>query len=192
MFHFLQMIILTIAATMPSTAPSTQPAMETLWDGRIHFDAPDGWVLTGKTADGLQAHYRSGDHLNSISIVVNVEDVVISDAMAHQLAAQIIKKIKDEAQRTGTQLLIGPRIEHDDRFLLCIHDRWRGSENSGDRMQIYKQKGLALVLVVSLALTEDPQEAKPIHAEAANLLENIVLTRGTPKPVTRPARRSGR
>lgn len=179
------------AATPPSptTAKIVPTAeMEPLLDGSIRYLPPAaaaGWKLVGKTDDNRKATYVIEDGRGRIDITVSTQTRDVPDSYAKQMALIIGKGIREDAKRAGRTILHQPRVEKDDRFFLKIHDRISGEHGISDRLQLYRVMGLNIVHVAVVALKDTPEEARPIHAAAEELLDGMRLTRGQ-TPVVYP------
>jgi hypothetical protein len=162
--------------------------MEPLIDGSIRYLPPPadaGWKLLGKTDDNRRASYQSEDGKGRIDITVSPQTRDVPDSYARQMALIIGKGIREDADRSGRTILLQPRVEKDDRFFLKIHDRLSGGHGISDRLQLYRVMGLNIVHVAVVALQDTPEEARPVHAAAEELLDGMRLTRGQ-TPVVYP------
>ena len=178
--------------TPPTTTTTTKPLraaeMEPLLDGSIRYVPPPtaaGWKFIGKTDDNLKATYIIEEGRGRIDINVSPQTRDVPDTYAKQMALIIGKGIREDADRVGRTLLLAPKIEKDERFFLKIHDRISGENGISDRLQLYRVMGLNIVHVAVIALKDTPEEAKPIHAAAEELLDSLVLTHGQ-RPVVYP------
>ena len=176
------------ATTSPATKPLRLAEMEPLLDGSIRYVPPDpaaGWKFIGKTDDNLKATYIIEEGRGRIDINVSPQTRDVPDTYAKQMALIIGKGIREDADRVGRTLLLPPKIEKDDRFFLKVHDRISGEDGVRDRLQLYRVMGLNIVHVAVIALKDTPEEAKPIHVAAEELLDGMVLTHGQ-RPVVYP------
>ena len=175
-------------ATTATTKPRRAAEMEPLLDGSIRYVPPPtqaGWKFIGKTEDNLKATYIVEEGRGRIDINVSPQTRDVPDTYAKQMAMIIGKGIREDADRVGRTLLLAPKIEKDERFFLKIHDRISGEDGVRDRLQLYRVMGLNIVHVAVIALKDTPEEAKPIHAAAEELLDGMVLTHGQ-RPVVYP------
>ena len=162
--------------------------MEPLLDGSIRYVPPPasaGWKLVGKSDDNLKAAYTTPDARGRIDITVTPQTRDVPEGQAQKMALIIGKGIRDDADRAARTSLLQPRVEKDERFFLKIHDRHSGEHGINDRLQLYRVIGLNIVHVAVVALKDTPEEARPIHAAAEELLDGMRLTRGQ-TPVVYP------
>jgi hypothetical protein len=174
------------AVAVPATAPTTRTAdMEPLLEGVIRYQPPAGWELVRKSDTNLQANYKTADGIGRIEINVSPQTRDVPPTFAQQMAKIIGKGVREDADRNSNTILMQPRVEKDERFLLRMHDRTAGAEGTCDRVQLYRVMGLNIVHVAASAQTDSPEQAKAIHAVGESLLETMRLSRG-PKRIVFP------
>ena len=190
-------VLITIASIVIAAPPATEPAAQeaTLCQGVIHYSVPAGWKLRGKGSDDLTAHYVSPDAKTILSIVVLPIKQHVSDAMLKQIPVSLTKKILEDAQKDGAEVITQPHEEPDDRVAVRLFDRTRKANKTTDRMHAYRRESSMLISVVCRVTTDDHEQAMKIHDMAVQVLTDATLgsieeptTRISPSPTSKPVR----
>jgi hypothetical protein len=172
-------LLLTCAfcVAQPTSVPSTAPAVEVIYlDGeKVRFTPPPGLTFQGHLNDGRAAGFSIGDTQALISVLVTPQEQALPRGFSDQLARFVRKNILDEAQQGQQDIVMQPRVEDDERFLLRVHDKFNTEERFGDRVHLYRAVGLYLVSVTATAFTEDEAEARRVHELGADLLLSVRL-----------------
>ena len=181
------LLIAPLAHAQPATAPSSQPAEIFLDGGKLSFAPPPELRFLGKRDDDRSAGFALGDNDALVTILVTPQPQAISSDLKPQLAKLLGDTIRTEAKRGAIDMVMQPRVEQDDRFLVVVHDRFNTEERFGDRLQMYRGVGLHLGCVVATAFTEDEEKAKHVHELGARMLLSLRSHRpGDRKPVATP------
>ncbi len=176
------MFMCAVCAAATTTAPTSAPfANEPIGHGVVRFAPPPDWDLAKRADNDMSVSYKSPDGSGVLSIAVTPQQDAITDSPKANMAKAIIKGITESLTKDGTELLIKPRVEQDDRFYLKVHDRSKKDGKVADRIQMYRAVGLNLVLVSVVAFTDDESKAKEVHAIGETVLLSARTSR-TPKP----------
>jgi hypothetical protein len=175
-------ILAMLAILLPAaTAPATKPAaMEMLDGGRVRFAPPPApWRFVGKSPGDMVAVYRTDDEVGEMTITVTPQPDAVRPEHAKQMALKIGAGIRTYAKTNGVELLYGPRVQRDERFLLTVRDRMRLIDGTThDRLQIYRMIEMEMVSIAVVARTDSQEQAKAIHAAAQELLDKARGGRG--------------
>ena len=178
---------LTRAQATSAPAPTSQPGEIFLDGGKLSFTAPAELRFLGKRDDDRSAGFALGDNEALVTILVTPQPQAISSDLKPQLAKLLGDTIRQEAKRGAIDMVLQPRVEQDERFLVVVHDRFNTEERFGDRLQMYRGVGLHLGCVVATAFTEDQERAKQVHELGAQMLLSLKSNRpGDRKPVATP------
>jgi hypothetical protein len=180
----LLLALVCLAAAPASTSkPSTQPVrledMAALAGGNVRYVPPPQWNLVDSSPDGLGVRYRSNDNHGIIDITIIPQTRTIDEAATKEQMSVIMgKAIRAGAAKINQELLIPPRVEPDDRFLLKLHDAMTDGSIINDRIQLYRVMGLNLVHVAATAIVENVEESADVHEIAMNMLDGMRIARG--------------
>jgi hypothetical protein len=165
------------AATTSPSAPLVQ-----LDAGRVRYAVPVGWTEVRRADNGTSARYESDDGVGTVTVTVTPQAEVVGPDAAERMFVIIRKRIREAAENGNNELLLGPRMEPDERFLLSVHDRQRTREGRVvDRVQMYRRVGTSMIHVAANAPTEDEAAARAVHDAARALLDSA-----RPGPGPRP------
>jgi len=181
------LVAVPLARAQPATAPASQPGEIFLDGGKVSFTPPPELRFLGKRDDDRSAGFALGDNEALVTILVTPQPQAVSSDIKPQLARLLGNTIREEAKRGAIDMVMQPRVEQDERFLVVVHDRFNTEERFGDRLQMYRGVGLHLGCVVATAFTEDEEKARRVHELGARMLLSLRSNRpGDRKPVATP------
>ncbi len=175
------------ARAQPATAPTTAPAETFLDGGKLVFTPPAELTFLGKRDDDRSVGFSLGDNAALVTILVTPQKQHFPRSAVPGLAKLLGDTIRTEAKRGEIDIVMHPKVEPDDRFLVVVHDRFNTDERFGDRRQMYRAVGFHLCCVVATAFTEDQAEAKRVHELGAQMLLSLRPNKpGERRPVATP------
>lgn len=152
----------------------------TLDGEKVLFTPPPGLTFQGNLNEGRAASFSIGDTQALVSVLVTPQQQGLPRGFKDRLAQFVGKTIREEASQGQQDIVMPPRVEDDERFLLRVHDKFNTEERFGDRVHLYREVGLYLVSVTATAYTEDEAEAKRVHELGAEMLLSVRLNRRPP------------
>jgi hypothetical protein len=181
------MLVADDSGAQPATTPTTAPAEIFLDGGKLVFTPPGELTFLGKRDDDRSVGFSLGDNHALLTILVTPQKEHFPRSAAPGLAKLLGDTIRTEAKRGEIDIVMHPKVEPDDRFLVVVHDRFNTDERFGDRRQMYRSIGFHLCCVVATAFTEDQAEAKRVHELGAQMLLSVRPNKpGARKPVATP------
>jgi hypothetical protein len=127
-----------------------------LADEQIDYVPPEGWAESPKnhtaTRDAFVA--KGGQAMMSIEVLPADQKI------APDMAASMVKKMKQMRQAASQKSVMEPTVEKDDRFIVRIHEKYQVKDKVADQLHLYRQVGSRVVLVVTNSLAgEDGAKA---------------------------------
>ncbi|MGH7177766.1 MAG: hypothetical protein ACREJC_10325 [Tepidisphaeraceae bacterium] len=177
------------AFAQPATAPTTAAAPRWLADGEVSFVPPPGWTEVVKSRDGRTIVYVLGDsHKPRATMVVNADHqpVALTASDADMIGQSVCKQIRDNAAKSGSEILSPPKSEPDARFFQRVHHRFTKSGSVGDQIQLYRVIGQNLVAVAVTSYGDSSEQSKQVFDVAEAVMLSVSAGTVTSAATTRP------
>jgi len=183
---FLSIASLICVAAAPATKPATKPALPplggqvSLLSDLIQYNEPPNppWATPEHHPDGPSAVYTTSDRFGQLAILVEPKDMVASD----NVAVAIMKELRSRREKAGVKVIMQPTIEHDSRFAIRIHEKYKVGDHTNDSLQLFRNVGPRLVLVIVGSLSDDPHQVALTHATGEAVLLSAKFNRAAFKP----------
>ena len=141
---------LAIAADKPRLpADKNQPSGGTdtkrsLASDAISYAPPEGkWIEAVKSKTPMRDSFVSESHDAMIAIEVLPPSMTITP----DLAAAMIKKIRENRKANAQKFVMEPTVEKDERFIIRLHEKYQIKDKIADQLHLYRQVGPRVVLV---------------------------------------------
>jgi hypothetical protein len=160
---------LAMAADKPRLpADKNQPAAaadgkRSLANDAISYAPPEAgeWIEAVKSKTPTRDSFVSKAH----DAMIAIEVLPASMTITPDLAASMIKKIRENRKANAQKFVMEPTVEKDDRFVIRLHEKYQIKDKVADQLHLYRQVGPRVVLVTVNSLGGE-EAAKP-QQEAA-------------------------
>jgi len=143
--------------------PAAQAAGEVVKLGRgvVEFASP-GWAVMKATEASVL--YHSGESMISLALLP------AETKLTEGYGAAVVKILRENAQRNGVEIVVGPRIETDGRFAVVIMKQSQVRGRATEQWSYYRAVGPRVVTASCNAPAGDAAEVARVRELAANVL----------------------
>jgi hypothetical protein len=162
----------------PAAAATSKPVMgadTSIAKDQYHFPAPPTpeWSAVKPDPGADSIVFINQAHDGQISILVLPKDADITD----NVAAAVVKQLKQQYAQGKTVMVMGPKIEHDKRFGIVVHERYKVGDQIADQLHIYKQVGPRVLMLLVNTTNGDADKVKAIQDAAREMLDEAKFNR---------------
>jgi hypothetical protein len=191
----LALLMTTALAAAPASRPAppaTRPAtgdLVSLGNDLVRFYAPppDDWVLRAtKPVSPNRVYFQAADKKSAVQVELASADFTIDAQSVGPMAAAIVKSLKEKRDKDGTEMVLAPKVEHDRRFDIIVHERFKLGDNTIDELHLYKSVGPRTVMAEASTVLEDPDAAAAVFAAAKT---SVASAKWNKKPGSTPPKR---
>jgi len=148
----------------PATAPAAAPAADEgshvkLAGGQVDFVPPDKWTEKPDARKEDRAVYVRPHPPGIMMVEVQPPNADFDTKMAPQM----IKTIKEMHAKAKAKVVMEPKVEKDDRYILRIHDKYEQEGKTVDAVRVYRKVGERIVMVLVNAYAESADDVKALH-----------------------------
>jgi len=161
-------------ASKPAAGPDTSIAKD-----QYHFPAPPSpeWTAVKPDPAAENITFINTKHDGAIQLVLLPKDASVDPDIAMNVAVAMIKQIKEERAKAGTEMVMEPKIEKDKRFAIVIHEKYKAGNHVADQLHVYKAVGPRVVMMTVNSVADDDDKTADIHAAGENLLDAVKFNR---------------
>lgn len=179
-------LVISALAAGPATKPSSPTSKPALGESRalasdlIQYNAPPQppWSTPSNKPDADSAVFTTSDRLGQMAIQLEPKDMQASD----NVAVAIVKELRARREKSGVKIILRPTIEKDGRFAIRIHEKYKIGDRTNDSLQLFRNVGPRLVLVIVSSLADDPATVAVTHATGEAVLLSATFNRKAFKP----------
>ena len=131
--------------------------------GVLDFTPPEGWDQAKNATTATRAAYVSKDR----QAMMSVELLPASMKIEPSLAADMIKKMRQNRQANGQKYVDEPKVEKDDKYAIRIRERYQVKDKVADQLHLYRAVGPRFLLVTINSLGGE-EKAREHHAAGEN------------------------
>jgi len=156
------LILTACLAAAPAPAPTSQPAaadLVAIGNNFALFVAPPSppWNVRQTPNASLDVvYFQNANADGAIQFILAKPDFQIEPETAGQFAAAIVKTLKEKRQQDGNEVVMPATIEHDHRFDIVIHEKFKVGDATEDELHLYKSVGPRTVMVTASCVSPDP------------------------------------
>ncbi len=176
-----------LAAAPPASQPATDDVVS-LGDDAIRFHAPPAprWTVgAGGEASSDKVMFITDDRTSAFQ--VEIATFTVTPATAGQIAAGLAKSLLAMRQKAGTPIVMPPTVEHDRRFDIVIHERYRAGQSVVDGLHLIKSVGPnRTVMVAASCVSPDAAVVTAAQDAAKASLASARFNKRSPPPRKRP------
>jgi hypothetical protein len=167
-----------LLAAGPASKPASGPDMSFARD-QYHFPAPPtpGWTAVKPDPAAENITFINEKHDGAIQMVLLPKDASVDPDIAMNVAVAMVKQIKEDRAKAGTEMVMEPKIEKDKRFAIVIHEKYKAGKNVADQLHIYKSVGPRVVMMTVNSVADDDDKTADIHAVGESLLDSVKFNR---------------
>jgi hypothetical protein len=160
---------LILAVALMSVA-ADEPAgdQRSLANGLIRYTPPPAsdWSTPQTNPDTTFSIYATSDRLNALEIQLEPKDMQLDD----NVAIAIIKELRARRVKSGVKVILPATIEKDPHFPLRIHEKYKVADRVNDSVQLFRNVGPRVVLVIAASLSDDPETVAGVHKTGQDVL----------------------
>ena len=162
----------------PATKPAAGPVMgpdTSIASDQYHFPAPPvaEWTAVKPDPDAESMVFINQDHDGQIAIQLLPKDATISE----NVAVAVVKELKKEYADNHTVMVMGPKIEHDKRFGIVVHERYKVGDKIADQLHIYKSAGPRVLMLLVNTTADDTDKVASVQDAAREMLDKAKFNR---------------
>jgi hypothetical protein len=165
-------------ADKPAAAPTSKPTMgpdTSIAKDQYHFPAPpvDDWSANKADPDAESIIYTNTAQDGQIALQLLPKDAVVSE----NVAVAVVNELKKEYADKKTVMVMGPKIEHDKRFGIVVHEKYKAGDKTVDTMHIYKSVGPRVLMLLVSTSADDAAKVADIQTAAEEMLDKAKFNR---------------
>lgn len=148
----------------PATAPAAPAADDgshvKLAGGQVDFVPPEKWTEKKDARNETRAIFVSS-HPPAIMMVEVQKPDADFDA---KMAPQMIKTIRELHAKAKAKIVMEPKVEKDERYILRIHDKYEQEGKTIDAVRVYRKVGERILMVLVNVYAESADDVKSLQA----------------------------
>jgi len=142
----------------------SKPAEGTVRLGNVlDFTPPEGWEVAKNATTPTRAAYVSKDR----QAMMSIELLPASMKIEPSLAADMIKKMRQNRQANSQKYVDEPKVEKDEKYIIRIRERYQIKDKVADQLHLYRAVGPRFLLVTVNSLAGE-EKAGEHHAAGEN------------------------
>jgi hypothetical protein len=163
-------------ALMSVAADEPAGDQRSLANGLIHYTPPPGsdWSTPETKPDATSAVYTAHDRLGQLAIILEPKDM---REVSENIGIAIIKELRARRVKSGAKVLLPATIEKDPHFPLRIHEKYMVKDRTNDSVQLFRNVGPRVVVVISESLSDDANAVAQVHKTGEDALSSVKFNR---------------
>ena len=146
-------------ATAPAAAAADEGSHIKLAGGQVDFVPPEKWTEKKDARTDARAIFVSAHPPGIMMVEVQKPDADFDAKMAPQM----IKTIKELHAKAKAKVVMEPKVEKDDRYILRIHDKYEQQGKAIDAVRVYRKVGERILMVLVNAYAESADDVKALQ-----------------------------
>jgi hypothetical protein len=164
------------AALMSLAADEPADDQRSLANGLIQYTPPPGsdWSMPETKPDATSAVYTARDRLGQLGIILEPKDM---QEVNQNIGIAIIKELRARRVKSGAKVILPAAIEKDPHFPLRIHEKYMVKDRTNDSVQLFRNVGPRVVVVIAESLSDDANAVTQVHKTGEDVLTSVKFNR---------------
>jgi hypothetical protein len=163
-----------------AAAPASRPVLDqTLLNGQYHLASPPApeWTAVNPNPAAESITFLNTKRDGAIQIALLPKDANVDPDISGSVAVAIIKELKRQRAAKHSVIVMQPMIEHDRRFAIVIHEKFKEGDETCDQLHVYKSVGPRVLMLTVNSVAKEPGKSASIHKAGEAALDSAKFDR---------------
>ncbi len=167
---------------MLAAGPASRPVLDrTIARGQYQLASPPSpeWSAVKADPDAEAVLFVNAKHDGEIQLELLPKDARVGQDVVGSMSVAIMKELKRQRAANHTEVVMPAKLEHDPRFAILIHEKYKVEDKVCDERYAYNGVGPRVLLLSVFSLSDNPETTAAIHKAGEAVLASVKFDRKT-------------